>query len=344
MRLVLPGFTVAWVNVAVVGWNQCCLRLVVPALSVAWISFSLIRCYLRSVLRVQCSQVLGLSEVSVATDLCCLRSVMPEVTVAWDKYGRDQWCLWSVLHEIYGAIDQSYLRSVSPEIKVAWDRRCLRYVWSEISAAWNHRWLSPEFIEVNVASDQFCLRSFLPEVSAVSSQCCLRSVLPEVSLPDTGDSLAQNFKSSVLHDIIVAWNKGCLISVLWVLTVVGASWSQDCPWSELPGSYNLVPFPALFLIYFSTFTVQYFTRFILAGVVLPALSKSSALGFLQKFFRGRGIEPGTAVQQSSVLSTKPRCTLCQTTLNRNKPRCTLGCIGSLKVVWMNSILISYYLV
>jgi hypothetical protein len=45
-------------------------------------------------------------------------------------------------------------------------------------------------------------------------------------------------------------------------------------------------------------------------VILPALSKSSALGFLLKGgVPGRGIEPGTAVQQSSAPSTKPRCTL-----------------------------------
>jgi hypothetical protein len=47
-------------------------------------------------------------------------------------------------------------------------------------------------------------------------------------------------------------------------------------------------------------------------VILPALSKSSALGFLLNFSEGgvpgRGIEQGTAVQQSSALSTKPRCT------------------------------------
>jgi hypothetical protein len=47
-------------------------------------------------------------------------------------------------------------------------------------------------------------------------------------------------------------------------------------------------------------------------VILPALSKSSALGFLLKFSEGGvpggGIEPGTAVQQSSTLSTKPRFT------------------------------------
>jgi hypothetical protein len=54
-------------------------------------------------------------------------------------------------------------------------------------------------------------------------------------------------------------------------------------------------------------------NFFFARVVLPALSKSSALGFLLKFpeggVPGGGIEPGTAVQQSSALSTKPRCTL-----------------------------------
>ncbi len=56
---------------------------------------------------------------------------------------------------------------------------------------------------------------------------------------------------------------------------------------------NLVPFPALFLIYFSTYTVQQFflqdssSLSFFAGVVLPALSKSSALGFLQKFSRKR---------------------------------------------------------
>jgi hypothetical protein len=41
-------------------------------------------------------------------------------------------------------------------------------------------------------------------------------------------------------------------------------------------------------------------------VILPALSKSSALAFLLKFSEGGvpggGIEPGTAVQQSSALS------------------------------------------
>ncbi len=43
-------------------------------------------------------------------------------------------------------------------------------------------------------------------------------------------------------------------------------------------------------------------------MVLPALSKSSALSFLLKFSEGGvpggGIEPGTAVQQSSALSAK----------------------------------------
>ncbi len=88
---------------------------------------------------------------------------------------------------------------------------------------------------------------------------------------------------------------------------------------------NLVPFPALFLIYFSTF-LQYrvlqdsSSWSFFARVVLPALSKSSALGFLQKFSEGGvpggGIEPGTAVQQSGGLSTKPHRTL-------TKPRRTL---------------------
>jgi hypothetical protein len=44
-------------------------------------------------------------------------------------------------------------------------------------------------------------------------------------------------------------------------------------------------------------------------LVLPALSKSSALGFLLKFSEvgvpGGGIEPGTAVQQSSAPSSSP---------------------------------------
>jgi hypothetical protein len=61
---------------------------------------------------------------------------------------------------------------------------------------------------------------------------------------------------------------------------------------------------------FYTFTVHYFTRFFFsfAGVVFLALSKSSALGFLQKFFEGGvldgGIEPGAFVLQSGTLSTK----------------------------------------
>jgi hypothetical protein len=75
-----------------------------------------------------------------------------------------------------------------------------------------------------------------------------------------------------------------------------------------------VPFPALFLIYF--FLLLQYTilqNSSSLNFILPAMRKSSALGFLQKFsdggVPGGGIEPGTDVQQSSALSTKPRCTL-----------------------------------
>jgi hypothetical protein len=65
----------------------------------------------------------------------------------------------------------------------------------------------------------------------------------------------------------------------------------------------LVPFPALFLIYFFYLHSTIFYKIhphqiFFAGVILQALSKSSALGFLLKFSEGGvpggGIEPGTA--------------------------------------------------
>ncbi len=207
-----------------------------------------------------------------------------------------------------------------------------------ISAPWNLRWY-------NV--DQSYLRSVSPEIKVAWDRRCLRYVWPEISAAWNHRWLSPELircLKQVLPDI----------SVGWVLTVVGASWSQDCPWSVLPESYNLVPFPALFLIYFSTFTVQYFTRF--------TLVKFSSLGW---FFLGsscaekiicaglpaevfpkegcRAVESNPGLP-SSTLSTKPRCTLCQTTLHPNKPRSTPECIGCLRVVWMSSILISYYLV
>ncbi len=117
-------------------------------------------------------------------------------------------------------------------------------------------------------------------------------------------------------------------------------------------SNNLVPFPALFLIYFFYF-LQY-----------SILQDSSSLNFLRwggsscaeqiicaglpkkGGVPGGGIESGTAVQQSSALPTKPRFTLTKprctlkATLHPNKlrctlkPRCTLGyLIPYLKVCW-----------
>jgi hypothetical protein len=80
-----------------------------------------------------------------------------------------------------------------------------------------------------------------------------------------------------------------------------------CTWTII---IILVPFLALFLMYFSTFTVQCYNihphKIFFAAVVLPALSKSSAQGFLQKFSKGGvlggRIEPGTVVQQSSAIN------------------------------------------
>jgi hypothetical protein len=65
---------------------------------------------------------------------------------------------------------------------------------------------------------------------------------------------------------------------------------------------NLVPFPTLFLIYFFYF-LQYKVHphsIFVAGVVLPALSNSSVLGFLQKFSEGRGAERGNRTQDCRI--------------------------------------------
>jgi hypothetical protein len=73
-----------------------------------------------------------------------------------------------------------------------------------------------------------------------------------------------------------------------------------------------VPFPARFLIFFFLQLLQYSIlqyssslNFLRWGDSSCAEVKSSALGFLLKFSEGGvpggGIEPGTAVQQSSAL-------------------------------------------
>jgi hypothetical protein len=65
-----------------------------------------------------------------------------------------------------------------------------------------------------------------------------------------------------------------------------------------------------FLLFYSTVFMIHPHKIFFSGVVLPALSKSYARGFLQKFSEGGvpggEIEPGIGVQQSSALSTKPR--------------------------------------
>ncbi len=64
------------------------------------------------------------------------------------------------------------------------------------------------------------------------------------------------------------------------------------------------------MLIFTTFIVQhFFTRFIL--IKFASVSKPSVLGFLLTFSEGGvvlggEIEPGTAVQQSGALTTKPR--------------------------------------
>jgi hypothetical protein len=82
-------------------------------------------------------------------------------------------------------------------------------------------------------------------------------------------------------------------------------------------SNNLVPFPALFLVFFLFYSTVFYKiclHFIFfAGVVLPALSASFALGFLLNFFRGsggagRGIQIWDDVQHSdALLSRSTRC-------------------------------------
>jgi hypothetical protein len=91
----------------------------------------------------------------------------------------------------------------------------------------------------------------------------------------------------------------------------------------LPGTLFLFIF---LLLQYSILQDSFSLNFIRC-VVLPALSKSSALGFLQKFSEV-GLTGGRTrdcrTQQSSALSAKPRRTLIKPRRTITKPRRTLN--------------------